>query len=154
MQDYDRIKQMLIELRQDILNYTNSNVEQQNLIDYFIKVKEHDASTYELLVLIYNEFQMSNLHNKKQFAQMLDKSLQIKNETINKMINNNKKKLTWNTRLYNALTWKNMVKLLSVWLFITIIMFGLYEIDKDAYQAISNDVGTLLDSVQKSIKGK
>ncbi len=154
MEDYIRMKQMLIELRQEILNYTNSNFEQQDLMSYFIKVKEHDESTYELLVLIYNEFQMTNKHNKKQFVQMLDKALQIKTETINKMIIENKKHSTWSTKLYNAMTWKNTVRILGVWLFIITIMFGIYEIDKEAYSAISKDTGSVLESVQKSLKGK
>jgi len=154
VEDYIIMKQMLIELRQEILNYTNSNFEQQDLMSHFIKVKEHDESTYELLVLIYNEFQMTNKHNKKQFIQMLDKALQIKAETINKMIIENKKHSTWSTKLYNAITWENTIRILGVWLFIITIMFGIYEIDKDAYSAISEDTGSVLESVQKSLKGK
>lgn len=154
MDDYVRMKQMLTDLRQEILNYTNSNFEQQDLMNHFIKVKEHDESTYELLVLIYNEFQMTTKHNKKQFVLMLDKALQIKTETINKMILENKKNSTWSNKLYAALTWKNTVRLLGVWLFIITVMFGIYEIDKDAYSAISKDANEFVEDVQETIKGK
>jgi len=154
MDDYIRMKDMLTDLRQEILNYTNSNFEQQNLMEHFIRVKEHDESTYELLVLIYNEFQMTNKHNKKQFVQMLDKALQIKTETINKMMLENKKNTTWTLRLYDTVTWKNTVKIIGTWFFIITVLFVIYEIDKDAYSAISKDAGNVIEKVHQSIKGK
>ena len=152
MEDYDKLKDQLEELRIDILNYTNNEIEPQDLREQFYKVKETDPATYELLVLIYDEFQKTHKVNKKQFQEMLDKALTIKTATIDKMILERGKFIPWSQRLYNFVTWKNTFRLFALWVSILAVLMVLYKIDKEAFDALSNNTFKVFDKVEKIAK--
>ena len=148
MEDYRKIKQQLDELRIDILNYTNSDVETQDLMEHFFKVKETSPETYELLVLMYNEFQLTHKMNKKQFQTMLDKALAIKTGTIDKMIIERKRYMSWHQKLYDVITWRNTIRLFSLWVATLIILTSLYKIAPNAFRELSNNTFQIFSTIE------
>lgn len=143
MEDYKIIRQKLDELRQDILEYQNSDDEKQDLMEHFFKVKETSPETYELLVLIYNEFQISSKSSKKQLIQMIDKALNIKTKTVDKMIIERTKNSPIHQRVWGLFTWQNTKRLVSVWVIIISILFIMYKIDNNAFNALSKNFNFL-----------
>ena len=157
MEDYKVLKQKLDELRQDVLEYQNSDDEKQDLMEYFFKVKETSPETYELLVLIYNEFQTTNKSSKKQLMQLIDKALNIKTKTIDKLIieqNKKIKKTSFSQKIFELFTWQNVKRLIGVWTIILFILFTMYEIDEDAFNAVNKDFNFLYINTLNATKGK
>ena len=146
MSDYARMQRLLDELRKDILNYTQSNFETQDLMDQFFKVKQNDEATYELFVLLYNEFQMTHKFHKKQFMEMMDKSLTIKSATISQMKHEREKFLPFGTRVMNAMTYTNAKRTIIAWMIIMVFLVGLYTANPSAFESIS---GTVVDVVDE-----
>jgi hypothetical protein len=152
MEDYITLSNKLEELRIDILNYKNSDDEKQDLMGKFFEVKKVSPETYELFVLIYNEFNMTNKSDKKQMLILLDKALTIKSTTVNKMINERKKYLPWTQRLYEMLTWENAKRVLFTWVVIVMVLVTIYEIDPGAYRAINESLIRVINETADVIK--
>lgn len=153
MEDYKELKQLIAELRIDILNYTNNEIETQDLMEHFFKVKEKDPATYELLVLIYNEFQMTHKMNKKQFQAIVDKALCIKAGTLEKMMAERRKTLSFTQRLYNFITWKNITKLFILWTAVLLVLTMLYRFEPDAFRELSNNTFKIFDKIENIKSG-
>ncbi len=152
MQDYAKLKSQLDELRTDILNYNSSEAEPQDLMDHFFRVKESDPATYELLVLIYNEFHMTNKLNKKQIQDILDKAFSIKDGTVNKLIQDRPLRAKWPTKIFNLFTWHNTVRVFLLWISILITLTILYSIEPVAFSKLSDNTFKLLNKVEKIYK--
>ena len=150
MQDYIILKKELDELRIDILNYMNNEEEKQDLMEHFFKVKENNPETYELLVLIYNEFQLSHKSNKKQLSKMIDKAFSIKIKTVNKMILENKRNKSWTSMLMINMTYINIKRVIIITSLMILFVFGIYEIDKTFFTNIADTAS----STYSKLKGK
>jgi len=154
MNDYIKLKEQLEELRVDILNYSNNEIEPQSLMEQFFKVKEHNPETYELLVLLYNEFYMTQKYNKKQFQTMFDKSFAIKDGTVNKLIRERPYHLKWSSKIYNLFTWKNTVRVFVLWVGILTILTLLYEFEPVVFNKLSDNTFKLVDKIDNVIQPK
>lgn len=153
MEDYNLLKKQIAELRIDILNYTNNEIETQDLMDHFFKVKESDPATYELLVLIYNEFQMTHKMNKKQFQAIIDKALSIKAGTIEKLMQERRKSLSLTQRLYNFMTWKNVTRVFLLWTAVLLVLTILYKAEPEVFKELSNNTFKIFDKIENIKSG-
>lgn len=155
MEDYKRIKVMLTDLRKDLTEYITSTDDTQDLTRNFIKVKETDEATYELLMLIYNEFKTTNKMNRKRLIGILDKALDVKIETIDKLMLEragagglNK---TIYTKVLDKLTFPNVMKAIGIWMVVVVFLVSLYKIDKDAFIAVTDKSIQLIEKTNDLI---
>lgn len=154
MEDYIKLSNTLEELRIDILNYKNSDDEKQDLMDKFFEVKQVSPETYELLILIYNEFNMTNKTDKKQMIYLLDKALSIKTNTVNKLIREKDQFVSWPQKISELMTWQNAKRLMIFWVIFVAILFTIYKIDPNAYLAIEQSFGKVITETASVIKEK
>lgn len=157
MDDYKRIKSLLTELRRELTAYISGSDDALDLTENFIKVRESDIATYELLMLIYNEFKTSNKLNKKRLIVILDKALDVKIETIDKLILDkitNDQNKTFMNKITSLITFRNAVKVTGLWMVIMSFLFIIYTIDETAFHEVSNYSLQLLDKTELIIKGQ
>ena len=152
MKDFKNIKEELSDIRRDIISYINTQEEEQDLMDKFIKVKEKDEATYELIMLIYQELKTTHKLNKKKLTQIIDKAIEIKIKAIDKIIEDKlNNKLQDNSsgdlvdKFIGALTFKNIVRGVGLWMFIFLFLFTLYSINSDAF---TNAHKSIIDTVE------
>ena len=155
MTEYKKIKEELELLRTELIDYINSSDDGQDLTEKFIDVRESDLATYELLMLIYQEFKTGNKINKRKLTNILDKSITAKIKTIDNLIlesrnKSSKETTTLSNKIINALTFENIMKGVGVFMLLIIFMFTLYTINSEAYtQIISTDGIKLIENVNK-----
>lgn len=157
MEDYKRIKIMLMDLRKELTEYITSSDDTQDLTQNFIKVKESDEATYELLMLIYNEFKTTNKMNRKRLIIILEKALDVKLETIDKLILERASTGgTLNKSIYSKIldkiTFTNTVKAVGIWMVIVVFLISLYKIDKDAFLTVADKSMQLIEKADALIK--
>lgn len=158
MEDYKRIKTMLTDLRHELTEYITSTDDTQDLTKNFIKVKETDEATYELLMLIYNEFKTTNKMNRKRLINILDKALDVKLETIDKLMleritaSENPTSKTWQIRILDAITFNNITKMVGLWMFIFIFLLGIYKYDKDGFNAVVDKNIQIIEKIDTLVK--
>jgi hypothetical protein len=157
MEDYKRIKIMLNDLRKELTDYITSTDDTQDLTKNFIKVKESDEATYELLMLIYNEFKTTNKMNRKRLINILDKALNVKIETIDKlMIERASAEGTVNKSIYSyvldKITFANVLKAVGIWMAVVIFLLSLYKIDKEAFNTVADRSLQFIEKTDTLIK--
>lgn len=166
MENYKKIKEHLQDLRSELMSYINTHDESQDLTDLFIKVKESDQATYELLMLIYQDFKTTHKVNKKKLVTILDKTIDVKIKTIDALIEDKtaststQKPKSTNvpatidgaiSKLISTFTIKNVFKVVLLWMMIVAFLFTLYSYDKDAFSAISEESKQWADKTEKII---
>lgn len=142
MNDYREIRSSLESLRRELIKYVSSNDEFQDLSESFLKIKQHDPSTYELLLLIYNEFKTQHKMNKKQLVALLDNAIEVKYKTVNKLIQENEKR----SHLFglNVNISKLINRSLITWMGATVFLLILYTINPEGYKVIIQDSITVV----------
>jgi len=157
MKDYSQIKHDLEELRNELVDYIASQEDGQDLTEKFIQVRESDVATYELLMLIYQEFKTLQKMNKKKLTGLMNKAISSKIKTLDRLIldqksEEKKDKSHDNITSYilTHLSFKNVLKGVGIVMFIIAFLFTLYAINPSAYNAISDDGLQLLDKKEKT----
>lgn len=157
MDEYKKIKEELEDLRQELIDYISTQDEGQDLTEKFILVRESDLATYELLMLIYQEFKTLQKMNKKKLTTLLNKEIGVKIKTIDKLISDGDKKNTPATVqewVLTHLTFKNIMKGVTLIAGIIVLLFTLYSINSEAYNKVTGDGFKLIEKTQSSIKGE
>jgi hypothetical protein len=142
MNDYREIRASLESLRRELIKYVSSNDEFQDLSESFLKIKQHDPATYELLLLIYNEFKTQHKMNKKQLVALLDNAIEVKYKTVNKMIQEKEKGSSFFGMNINLS--KLINRALLTWMGVTVFLLLLYTINPEGYKAIIQDSITVV----------
>ena len=162
--NYKEIKQELNNLRKDLFNYISSQDSEQDLLDKFIKVKERDAATYELILLIYQELKTTHKINKKTLIAIIDKTIELKIQTIENLIEDRlvedletEDKLVEPTpppepttimgKIISAITLKNIFMAVLLWLFSFVVLFTMYNINASAFEKTNKN---MWDNVEKT----
>jgi len=154
MEDYKIMKQRLEDLRVAILNYKNDPTEKQDLMEQFFKVKSTSPETYDLLILIYNEFNLTNKTDKKQLLILLDKALNIKTQTVDKMLIERSMFFSGRRKLLSLLTWQNTKRAFILWASILIVLVTLHKLDKEAYNNMDKNFNVLVSNITSIFKKK
>jgi len=151
MEDLKKIQHDISELRAMLDAYIDASDNTQNLTDLFTKVKEVDESTYELLLLMYQEFDTKNKVSKKQFIKLMNKTIDIKHETIEKLmrekiifdevIGNNKEGLK------KYFTWNNFFKIALSWAAIILFLFTLHYLDPHSFNRVMEEENNIVNSL-------
>lgn len=149
MKDYKQLHKELNELRIDILNYINNDETTQDLMEHFFKVKKQNPETYELLVLIYNELQLTHKTNKKYLQSILNKSYSINLLTYNNLKMNTSTNKTLYQKILINMTYLNIKKTLFITFLIIGFIFTLYEIDKNFYEDFTNNFIKIIDKLKE-----
>lgn len=163
---YKQIKQELNSLRTELINYITAHESEQDLMDKFIKVKEHDESTYELILLVYQELKTTHKINKRKLVSILDKTIELKLLTIEQLIENDKHQCTINDekedeekedkniyeKIFDALTFKNIVRGVLLWLFVFVSMFTMYNINATAFEKTNTNMWDTVEKTKEILK--
>ena len=165
--NYKEIKQELNNLRKELFNYISSQDSEQDLMDKFIKVKEKDEATYELILLIYQELKTTHKINKKSLFSILDKTLELKLLTIENMIeeklmedkdeeedceNVPPQPTTIMEKIINAITFKNIVTGILLWLFSFVVLFTMYNINASAFEKTNKNMWDTVEKTKEILK--
>lgn len=165
--NYKEIKQELNNLRKELFNYISSQDSEQDLMDKFIKVKEKDEATYELILLIYQELKTTHKINKKSLFSILDKTLELKLLTIDNMIeekimedkdedevceNVPPQPTTIMEKIINAITFKNIVTGILLWLFSFVVLFTMYNINASAFEKTNKNMWDTVEKTKEILK--
>lgn len=163
-ENYKDIKQELNNLRKELFNYISSQDSEQDLMDKFIKVKEKDEATYELILLIYQELKTTHKMNKKSLFSILDKTIELKLLTIENMIEEKlledeetdetkeTEPTTIMSKLINAITFKNIVTGVLLWLFSFVVLFTMYNINASAFEKTNKNMWDTVEKTKEIIK--
>lgn len=158
MEDYKKIKEELEQLRQELIDYISTQDEGQDLTEKFILVRESDLATYELLMLIYQEFKTLQKMNKKKLTTLLNKEIGVKIKTIDKIMadinKSDDKPKTIQEWLLTHLTFKNIFKGVSLIAAIIVLLFTLYSINSEAYTKVTQDGFKLIEETKSTVKGE
>lgn len=159
-ENYKDIKQELNNLRKELFNYISSQDSEQDLMDKFIKVKEKDEATYELILLIYQELKTTHKMNKKSLFSILDKTIELKLLTIENILledeetdeTKDTEPTTIMSKLINAITFKNIVTGVLLWLFSFVVLFTMYNINASAFEKTNKNMWDAVEKTKEIIK--
>lgn len=165
---YKEIKQELNTLRKELIGYITAQESEQDLMDKFIKVKEHDESTYELILLVYQELKTTHKINKRKLVSILDKTIELKLLTIEQLIesdisyrindndeSDNEEPITTNniyTKIFSLLTFRNIVSIILLLLFVFVSMFTMYSINATAFEKTKSNMWETVDKTKEMLK--
>lgn len=166
MDRYKDIRQELNCLRKELIGYITAQDSEQDLMDKFIKVKEHDESTYELILLVYQELKTTHKINKRTLVSILDKTIELKLLTIEQLIENDSirndtsepdesESITPNSiyaKLFNLLTFRNIVSGVLLLLFVFVSMFTMYSINATAFEKTKSNMWETVDKTKEILK--
>jgi len=149
---YDKLQKNLVELREEILSLSMSiNSESQDLDIFLNKIRDENPIIYEYLVLVVSDIKTDIRNNKNKMIRILDKSLLIKGDTLN-ILKQNKPSSSWRQKIWNAITWSNIIKTIGLATTILIIIFIMFEIDPDVMKNIFKGLGSFITNIIKETK--
>ena len=158
--NYKEIKQELNILRKELINYITAQDSEQDLMDKFIKVREKDEATYELILLVYQELKTTHKINKKKLVSILDKTIELKLLTIEQMSEetpneqNEPDSRGMGEKILDAFTFKNVFKSVMLWLFVFITMFTMYNINATAFEKTNTNMWNSVTKTKELLKGE
>ena len=146
---YKELKHLLESLRSDLLDFSEHPIESQDLMEHFFKVKDKDPETYELLMLLYNEFHMLHKMNKRKYIELMDKALLIKVETINTMVSERSRYSSWYDKVWEATTFKNIFKGTALIMVFIVFIFILHKYDPTLFEDFANNTVKVIDATDR-----
>ncbi len=152
MKEYNELKKYMIELREDILILSETvNTESQNLDKYLYKIAESNPELYEYLTLSISDIHTNIRNNKIQIIKVLDKIVLVKAEVLAKMILERARYSSWYSKIWYAITFKNVAITLSFFMGTFLLFFTLYEIDAEAITTMSSGLGKFIENIIKEL---
>jgi len=148
-----RGKDTVSKSKEELFNYINSSEDFQDLTMHFGELYKRSPEVYEIIILMYQEFQTREKINKRKLSSILNYNIEIKENTLNilnqivKDIEKVSKKVegdrTFLEKVKDNMSFSNAWKLLGIVLTMMFALGLFAHFEPDTFDKIYNTMLTL-----------